>query len=169
MKLSNFTKPIKRHRMSKSEAIEAGIRHLPPNHRGKGSKHLSEELIGRMLKVTLGHRTETARRLGCSAVNIFQRIRGSAYLQNVVEEIYNGLVDDAEQTIHKKVNKENLKASMFTLERLAKGRGWTKKSDEVEDRLPQSLTINIQVAPQSLPGSREMIELNPSPKQIEEF
>jgi hypothetical protein len=85
---------------------------------------LKIEQIERALRRTNGLQTPAARMLNVTVSAISQRIKRSKRLQQVVEEIVEGMLDRAENVVHYHLEQNNLTGAIFYLKTKGKARGY---------------------------------------------
>ena len=90
---------------------------------------LSEEVIAEALRKCAGIQTRAATLLGVSQSAISQRVSGSKFLQEIYQEIREGLLDVAEDALIEKLKAGNMTAIIFYLKCIGKTRGYTEKTE----------------------------------------
>lgn len=85
--------------------------------------------IAKALEKSNGINAEAGRILGVTGQAIADRVRKSKKLQAVKEDVIEGTLDRAENKLIKAIDRGDLKAVMFYLRTIGKGRGYTERQE----------------------------------------
>ena len=117
--------------------------------RRKRIDSVSDGEIEAALEICNGNISQTAETLEVNRGALSKRIRESGQLREFRSQIYQRMIDEAEDTIFQKIREEGqigLRAATFILERIGGDRGWREKKEVAVSE--QDLTI-IQGAVQA--------------------
>ena len=92
-------------------------------------KGVSEEDLAEALKNSGGLQAVAGKMLNISQPAVSQRIKHSPYLQEVVSQVKNELLDLAESELRKQIYRGNIAAIIFYLKTVGKERGFNEKQE----------------------------------------
>lgn len=114
-----------------------------PRHLWKPPFKIADSIIANMLISTSGNKSECARRLGIRPETVYNRIKNSESLRNLIEMLWLQVVDSAGDGLKTKIDEKNLKACMFALEKLDRSRFGTMTESEQVGLPKGDLIINV--------------------------
>ena len=108
----------------------------------KKEERFSIEQVAAALRAGNGFISKTAKRLKCSESCLRNYLERYPELEDVRDEVEEGLIDLAEDGLVTHIKKKNLDAIKFHLERKGKSRGYVKQTEIAGvDEKPLNLTI----------------------------
>lgn len=105
-------------------------------------KKTTIEQIEKVLRAKGGNVSATARSLKVDRPNLYRRIKASARLMNVIQELREERTDLAEDQLGKAIKNGDLGAIIFHLKTIGKNRGYSEKT-QTEHSGSVEATINV--------------------------
>ena len=122
---------------------------------------MTEETVARALRKTAGIQTRAAKVLGISQSAVSQRVSGSPYLQEIYQEIREGLLDVAEDALIEKIHEGHMTAIIFYLKCIGKARGYTEKQEMEVSQKKGSGVLVVPGVSGSVEEWQEMVKRQP--------
>ena len=89
----------------------------------------SNDEIAIALQDNCGMVVDSARSLKVSKTWLYKKINDSKVLQDVLAEIRNDIVDEAEIKLRERIREGDTTAIIYTLKSMGKSRGWSQSND----------------------------------------